>query len=134
MIDFEKMRFLINRLPRIQWDIEKAGAQATKITSVLTGMPRGSGNHSQTEDGAIKLATLKDVYKETLSELDKMSKELEPLVDMLDDPDDRAVIRLRYLYRYSIDSIADSIHRSERAIYYYLRRAERGIEKLQQNR
>ena len=133
MVDLEKMRFLINRQPRLWWDIEKEEAKATKITTTLTGMPRGSGNHSQVEDGAIRLATLKEVYGETLAELERMRNELDPLISMLDDPDDRAVMRLRYIKGYNINTIAESIHRSERCIYYYLSRAEDKISRLQQN-
>lgn len=133
MIDFEKMRFLINRLPHIEWDIEQEEAKATKITTSLTGMPRGSGNHSQVEDGAIRLATLREVYGESLMELHEMRKELESYITRLEDPDERASMRLRYIKGYNVQVITKSIHCAEKTVYNYLKRAEEKINRMSQN-
>ena len=57
-INLFRMRQLMRQVPRKLWQIEQERAKATKITTVLTGMPRASGNHSQVEDGAIKLSEL----------------------------------------------------------------------------
>ena len=53
MINFCRMRFLINRLPAARFRVDKAFARATKTTTILTGMPRGSSTGNQVEDGAI---------------------------------------------------------------------------------
>jgi DNA-directed RNA polymerase specialized sigma24 family protein len=53
-----------------------------------------------------------------------MQRELDPLIDNLDKPDDRAVMRLRYIECYSPEDIAEAIHRTDRSVYYYLSRAE----------
>ena len=98
-----------------------------KITTVLTGMPRASGNHSQVEDGAIRLADLQEAYAEVLSDLHDMRAVLDPLIDELENADDRAVMRLRYIKGFSPEDIAEAIHRSDRSIYYYLSRAENEI-------
>ena len=54
-INLFQMRRLIRETVKVQWRLEQEQAKATKITTVLTGMPRASGNHSQVEDGAIRL-------------------------------------------------------------------------------
>ena len=59
-----------------------------------------------------------------LSELHDMRVILDPLINELDNADDRAVMRLRYIKGYSPEDIAEAIHRSDRSIYYYLSRAE----------
>lgn len=130
MINLFIMRKLIRDTVKIQWRVEQERSRAEKITTTLTGMPRGSDNHSKVEDGAIRLTDLTDAYKETLDELDRMRGELEPLLCDLSNPDDRAVMRLRYLKGCSPEDIADAIHRTDRSIYYYLSRAENELVKL----
>lgn len=124
MVNLYWMRKRIRDTVKIQWRIEQERSRAEKITTTLTGMPRATGNHSGVEDGAIRLSDLQDAYSETLAELERMKSELEPLIADLDNPDDRAVIRLRYLKGCSPEDIADAIHRTDRSIYYYLSRAE----------
>ena len=126
-INLFQMRRLIRETVKVQWRLEQEQAKATKITTVLTGMPRASGNHSQVEDGAIRLADLQEAYAEVLSDLHDMRSVLDPLIDELENADDRAVMRLRYIKGFSPEDIAEAIHRSDRSIYYYLSRAENEI-------
>lgn len=123
-INLFRMRQLIRDTVKLQWRVEQEEAKATKITTVLTGMPRGGKQNKQVEDGAIRLADLKEAYAEVLSELHDMRVILDPLINELENADDRAVMRLRYIKGYSPEDIADAIHRSDRSIYYYLSRAE----------
>jgi len=124
MINLYRMRQLMRYTIKARWRVEKEMAKATKITSVLTGMPHGGGGHDQVADGVIKIDEIKQAYKETLGELEDMQHELDPLIDTLDNPDDRAVMRLRYIECYSPEDIAEAIHRTDRSVYYYLSRAE----------
>lgn len=124
MTNLFRMRQLIRHTVKVQWKLEREQARATKITTVLTGMPRGGSGQNQVEDGAIKIAELKEAYSEVLSELEAMKAELDPLIDFLDNVDDRAVMRLRYIKGYSPEDIAEAIHRTDRSVYYYLSRAE----------
>lgn len=124
MVNLYRMRQLIRQTVKVQWRIEQEEARATKITTVLTGMPRGGGNHDQVQDGAIKIAELKEAYREVLNELEEMRKILDPLLNDLENPDDRAVMRLRYIKGFSPEDIADAIFKTDRSVYYYLSRAE----------
>lgn len=124
MVNLYRMRQLIRQTVKVQWKLEQEEARATKITTVLTGMPRGGGNHDQVQDGAIKIAELKDAYREVLNELEEMRKVLDPLINSLENPDDRAVMRLRYIKGFSPEDIADAICKTDRSVYYYLSRAE----------
>lgn len=129
MISLYRMRQLIRQTVKVQWRIEREEAKATKITTTITGMPHGSGNRSKIEDGAIKVAELKDAYDEVNAELTAMRQELSPLIDTLDNVNDRAVMRLRYIKGYSPEDIGEAIYRTDRSIYYYLSRAEEQIAK-----
>ena len=124
MVSLYRMRKLIRNMVKVQWKIEKEEARATKITTTLTGMPRGGANHNQVEDGAIRISDVKEAYREVVAELEAMRAELDPLIGDLDNADDRAVIRLRYIKGFSPEDIAEAIHRTDRSIYYYLSRAE----------
>lgn len=124
MVNLFRMRQLIRQTVKVQWRLEQEEARATKITTVLTGMPRGGGQHDQVQDGAIKLAELKEAYKETIGELEQMRNELDPLISVLERGDDRAIMRLRYIKGFSPEDIAEAIDRTGRYVYYHLSQAE----------
>lgn len=124
MVILCRMRRLIKQIPSMLWDIDIAETSATNITSVLTGMPKAKSNQSKVENSAIKIAALKDAYAEVIDELNAMKEELQPLIDTLDNADDRAAMRLRYINGYKPEDIANSRFRTARSIYYYLNRAE----------
>ena len=124
MINLYRMRQLMRLTIKVRWKVEKEMAKATKITAVLTGMPHGGGGHDKVADGAIQIDEIKQAYREVLADLDQMQRELDPLIDTLENPDDRAVMRLRYIECYSPEDIAEAIHRTDRSVYYYLSRAE----------
>lgn len=124
MINLFRMRQLLRQTVKVQWRIEQEEARATKITTVLTGMPRGGGQHDQVQDGAIRVAELRDAYREIMEELETAQAALDPLISKLEDADDRAVMRLRYIKGFSPEDIAEAIHRTDRSVYYYLSRAE----------
>ena len=130
MVNLYRMRKLIRDTVKVQWKVEQEQAKATKITTVLTGMPRASGNHSQVEDGAIKLAELEEAYAEALNELKEMRQQLEPLIDTLEDARLSATMRLRYISGYSQDEIADSIYVADRTVRRYLFQAEKELCKM----
>ena len=124
MVRLGRMRQLIRQIPPMAFDLNRAEATATKITATLTGMPRGTDNHSKVEDGAIMIAALRDAYDEACEELEAMQDELGPLISTLDNADWIAAMRLRYIKRYSPEEIGNRNYRVERTIYRYLRRAE----------
>ena len=124
MVNLYRMRQEMRKTLKVQWKIEQEEAKATKTTTVITGMPHGGGGHDQVAEGAINILDIKAAYREVLESLERMRKELDPLIDSLDNPDDRAVMRLRYIKGFSPEDIAEAIHRTDRSIYYYLSRAE----------
>lgn len=130
MVNLYRMRQLMRQILKVQWKIEREEARATKITTTLTGMPRGGANGDQVSSGAIQIAELKDAFRETLDELERMRAELDPLIGDLENANDRAVMRLRYIKGFSPEDIADAIYRTDRSIYYYLSRSEDQICRL----
>ena len=127
MVNLSRMRMLIGYERRIKFRYQKKLASATRITAQLTGMPRGSGNSSQVETGAIELAEVEEAYREVLDELNAMRAELEQLLPSLDNPDDIGIMRLRYLDGFNIRDIPAAVCLSERAMFYHLSGAERKL-------
>ena len=125
MVNLYRMRMLMNRKSvKLLWKIEQEQARATKITTSLTGMPRGGSCNDQVADGAIKITELKEAYGNTMAELERMQEELRPLIDTLDNADLRAAMFLRYIKGCRPEQIADAISLADRTIYRYLVRAE----------
>ena len=130
MVNLNRMRTLIVYEQRLRFDRLKKLSKATKITTVITGMPHGSGTGKKVEDGAIALAEVEDAYREVIAELKAMRDELGQLLQALDNPDDIGVMRLRYMDGWKLQDIPDAVCLSERAMYYHLAGAERKLVKM----
>lgn len=130
MVNLNRMRILIAYKQRLHFERLKKFAKATKITTTITGMPRGSGTGKQVEDGAIAMSEIEDVYREIWAELKPMQDELDELLPSLDNPDDIAVMRLRYIYGKRLQDIPGIVCLSERAMYYHLGGAERKLARM----
>ena len=131
MVNLTKMRILIRHEQRLMRRKDRIFANATKVTTVLTGMPHGgSGNKSQVETGAIELAEVEESYREVLSELNAMRAELEEMLKQLDDPDDIGIMRLRYIVGHYPEEIFDLVNLSRRAMFYHLSGAEKKLMRL----
>ena len=130
MVNLSRMRTLIAYEQRLRFDRLKKLAKATKITTTITGMPRGSGTGNKIQDGAIELAEVEDAYREVLTELRSMREELEQLLPALDNPDDIGIMRLRYVDGKKLQDIPEAVCLSERAMYYHLSGAERKLVRM----
>ena len=130
MVNLSRMRTLIAYEQRLRFDRLKKLAKATKITTTITGMPRGSGAGNKIQDGAIELAEVEDAYREVLTELRSMREELEQLLPALDNPDDIGIMRLRYVDGKRLQDIPEAVCLSERAMYYHLSGAERKLVRM----
>lgn len=130
MVNLSRMRTLIAYEQRLRFDRLKKLAKATKITTTITGMPRGSGTGNKIQDGAIELAEVEDAYREVLTELRSMREELEQLLPALDNPDDIGIMRLRYVDGNRLQDIPEAVCLSERAMYYHLAGAERKLVRM----
>lgn len=125
MVNLTRMQTLIGCERRLEKKILVTFARATKTTTTLTGMPRGANNHSQVEDGAIDLAELKAAYADALHELQQMKDELSPLLKSLDNPDEIAIMQLRYIDGHSPAEMEKAVPMSARSMFYHLKAAER---------
>lgn len=125
MIDFRKMRKLINRLPMARFRVDQAKSRATRVTPVLTGMPRGSGGSSQVEEGAILIMIASEKYESMKAELKEMQDTLSPIIEGISEPLQKNVMRMRYMECRSVREIAYFLNYSEQHVFKILQRTER---------
>lgn len=133
MVDLAEMRRLMRKVPRKLRAIDKAIEQATNVSPKLSGMPSAKGGvNSQVEEGAIAIVAAKQAYAELIAELDRMSAELEPYIDAIEDIGVRVVMRLRYIRRMSIydRDFTDTACMCERHAYRKLQQGEELIEEM----
>ena len=129
-IDLYRMRRLNRETLKIRWRIEREKSKAERATSCPAVAYGGRGYCSRVEEGVITITDLKDAYRESMAELERMRAALEPVIDLLPDTDERAVMRLRYLKGYSAEEIAEDVYLTDRMVYYILKRAEKRLERM----
>ena len=100
------------RVPSSSAGSSDSGSASSESSQTATeshgGVTNGEfANAEKVADGAIQIDEVKRAYRETLGELEQMKRELDPLIDELENPDDRAVMRLRYIECYSPEDIAE---------------------------
>ena len=138
MLDFIRMRALMKLEHRKQWDKQKVMANATKITTTLTGMPRGTDNHSKVEDGAIDIALIDNFIEKIHNEQDELWQKVVPVLQKYEADNkggiytqrNAIIIRARYKDHLTIEMIADAMNLTTRRVIQILQETERIIESL----
>lgn len=76
----------------------------------LSGMPRPQGGASDRVSVAVmRKMELEEKIKETVAKERRENRAIEAMIDKLADPDERAVIRLRYFDRASWDEVTSAL-------------------------
>ena len=129
MIDFLRMRKLIRQVPKAAFAVEQAEARATCGAITYSDMPKAQGAGDKLERDVITVMELRAAYLEIVVELERMKKELKPYIDDLANPEQKAVMRLRYLDGQSPEVIANSsiVPMSRMTVYRALRSGEDAI-------
>lgn len=82
-------------IKRLQHKVSQLEAQATKTTTIITGMPRG-GNADRDAVLAV-LADLTVEYREKIVAAEKRERDVNAFIDSLPSRDCRVILRLRYV-------------------------------------
>ncbi len=131
MVDLYTMRKLMDRLPVAQFKLDKAISLATRVTTNLTGMPRGGGDGDRLADN-VELITVARERRDAIRDaLKAMRTELEPLIDKLEDPLQQSAMRERYISGKSVREIAYVLSYSEQHLFRVLQQAERKVTAMQ---
>lgn len=103
------LRFLERRIDAKTEAAARMRARAERITTVLTGMPRGSGSGSPMENAAVELADLESDLLREADELRRRRAEATRLLLLMQDERLRTVLDERYLCRMSWQRVARDV-------------------------
>ncbi|MBR2854961.1 MAG: hypothetical protein IKG87_07770 [Clostridia bacterium] len=129
MIDFGRFRKAIDRKNAAAFTLERTRARATKITTTITGQPRGSSTGKQVEDGVIQIMQAEEALQARRVELQVFKDALEAEMGKLADERQEKFMRCRYLEEISVPNIAIKESYSESTVYEEIRKAEKLINR-----
>ena len=129
MIDFGRFRKAIDRKNAAAFTLERTRARATKITTTITGQPRGTSTGKQVEDGVIQIMQAEEALLERRAELQVFKNALEAEMGKLADERQEKFMRSRYLEEISVPNIAIKESYSESTVYEEIRKAEKLINR-----
>lgn len=109
-----KYRTLRLAIVRLENKIEVEKGRATRITSILSDMPRGGMAHP--DDLWVRLVDTKNEYEEKLRVVLHQQEEIEDFVSRIPNDMSRLLLQLRYIDCLSWSEIADLVHYEKRHV------------------
>lgn len=107
--------------------LEMLNVLATKATTTLSDMPRGSRNVHKMEDSIMKIFDVEQEINKNIDELVDYKLKVTTDIFKLDNPEFQTVLELRYLCFKTWDQIAYEMGYSVRGIYKLHNRALDGF-------
>lgn len=124
MIDFKAMREKIKQVHRLKRASQRKWEAATRMSPVISDMPKGGGNGKATENNIVEMVTVKEEYNAARAELDEMKRALRRKMKRLKKWQHIAVIRKRYIEEKSLAEVMSEIGYEESQTKRFLRTAE----------
>lgn len=117
------------RLERILEYVKQIQEDVTAINSVLSGENggSGSGSHSKTENGAIRLYEAQERYQRELTKYYEMEDRLNEVMREHLNDEERDIIVSHYILRRSFQRLAREKYCDERTVFRKLREAKQKI-------
>ena len=84
-------------------------AQASRCTSTLTGMPRGSGGGSRVEEIVARYVELEQEIDASVDRMMALRREVEQVIAAVPNPTHRTLLELRYLNGWTWEHIAEAM-------------------------
>ena len=130
MIDFKVMREKIKQVNRLNRAMQKKYEDATRMSPVLSDMPKGGGSGDKMANDVVERVTVQEELDAAKAELLEMKEQLTNKMVKLDKWQHLAVIRKRYIEEKSITEIMDEIGYEESQTKRFLKAAEEIINKI----
>lgn len=89
-------------------EYEKYKIRAEKVTTILSGMPRGTSNSNKVEDNAVKMADISREYEKRWFLAEKEKLRIEKNIDKVEEPY-RTILHKRYIEELNFGEIADEM-------------------------
>lgn len=107
--------------------IQRLRSQLTKVTTSYGNTPSGSRNNDKMGEAIVLLTTMESEYRNHIAEYFRVTKEIENLIDTLEQQSHRRILKLRYLDFLKWESIAGKMCYD---IRHVIRMHHEAIEKL----
>ena len=103
-----------------------------RITPVMRDTTSGGGSagHDKMENGVVKLTGYEEEISADIDKLVELKREISEVIDRVENPKRRAVLRFRYINYKSSEQIAVDMDMTERNIYHIHRKALRDVGKI----
>ena len=102
-----------------------------RITPVMRDTTSGGASgHDKMENGVVKLTAYEEEISADIDKLVELKREISEVIDRVENPKRRAVLRFRYINYKSFEQIAADMYMTERNIYHIHRKALRDVGKI----
>ena len=102
-----------------------------RVTPVLRDTTSGgAAGHDKIENGVVRLAEYGDEISADINRLVALKREISEVIDRVENPNRRAVLRFRYINYKSFEQIAVDMDMSYRNVCYIHRKALRDVGKI----
>lgn len=129
------------KLKRIKWldvqidglihDLEIEKNRATKVTATISPVVVAhSGNQGNIEDPVLKIIALKDEINQKIDKFVDLKREIQSIIERIEDADQVAVLRKRYLEYKPWELIAVEVGCKYRNVHYIHGDALKAVESL----
>ncbi|MGI6663896.1 MAG: DUF1492 domain-containing protein [Christensenellaceae bacterium] len=124
---YNKVRLLLHRINTLKERQEELMASLEKSTVYLTDLPRSTSPKDKLVDGLSTLGELEEKEREARLELEYLRLQAEEEIEVLTDPTQQLVMRMRYIDGMKWKKIAGALHYSEDHCFKIHRIAKRTV-------
>lgn len=108
----EQYRWILEEEQSIRTQRDRWQQLAERITPVFSHTPKGTERHDRVGTAVAELARLDELWEALLIKKIRILRQTEQVIEQVENPQYRTVLRMRYLQGMTIESVADQLHYS----------------------
>ena len=106
--ELSQFKYIRKRVDEALEEYEKYKDRATKMTSVLSDMPKGGKSSDKVADNAVKMADISRIYEERWLEAERYKLKVEDRINEIDEPY-RTLLHMKYVEGKTLEEISTKI-------------------------
>lgn len=130
--ELSQYRYARKKVDEALEEYEKYKIRAEKVTTIISGMPRGTSNSNKVEDNAVKMADISREYEKRWFLAEKEKLRIEKNIDKVEEPY-RTILHKRYIEESNFEKIADEMGYTYNSITHMHGDALKLYKKVQDN-
>lgn len=131
----KKIKWLDVQIDGLLEDLEKEKARATKVTATISPVVVAhSGSKGTVEDPVLKIIALQEEINQKIDRFVDLKREIESIIEQIEDADQVAVLRKRYMEYKPWELIAVEIRCKYRNVHYIHGDALKAVDALLEDR